>query len=1741
MSKKLYTSLFLLFWVISSGYSQLNVTSGASPADIQVCIDSQTVDITLSATGAVTGNSIAINLPPGINYVPSSVTILSNPGGIVITESNISNLEKPSFTFSGAMTVGETCVFQISRTADCRTIAYRDLGNLLLDSVFVTYNTSSVADNLSNINTTVIPFGLNEALVSLGGTGGGGSIVNLQGYPGDVLSRDIIVTNGGLGCVQVIEFYVVDAAAGIQINQMTVTSTTANMGAIPPVLPIFISPHTTNGDTAFYTLDIESLAGTGALLCNGQTITIKEDIEILSCFTDVGDGATSYGVYWDCIARCQNISTTSANVAIPPGVPNIAISDRNLNENPDCFEGQTFTKRFRVSNTGTVDAVNVDFAFEVRNTNSSATQFLAGTSTITTSAGVGPTSIVPTTFGAKKVFYRVDTIPAGTYVDMEIDVEHICPSSCGRYLYDGYRRENINYEDPCGGTYNLGDGNIDGNRDVRGLNPTESNFPAIADGQSRTFTSSFTSISGLNTNSTMFWEFILPPCGVVFNNNPGDIDWGGVSPTSVVVSGDTIRAEFAVSASNIYNNANFNVALTGACGSCGANQNIQKRLLVNTCPSNPNHCLICLYTTTESLVVEQCTSGGGSCSGSSVTAFQFVRTNLGLPDNDNNRLADASGTLDTSLIDRTRFIVSDTAEVLIGATVQINTGSPVFSFAYAEFQIDDNWIFLDASIEVFDASAGSSFTCIGATATSSDAGGKRTFIVDVSPNTLGATCASMSGFVFEDGDSLVVRANIQNTLNGTTIFDGFIYPVDFYTAEVANPTGAQKFTCGTNAFSEVYKVYSIERGFDIRGTGAFTSCNSRRIDLEFEPRTGNNLQNVNIFPFEWRPIGYPDTVRMVMPTGYQYVSARLSSFIGVPNNTAIEPIDASADTLVFVTGDLYRVGGIPANPVQELVPDGIDRSEVQVFIQATCATPDNTNESIEMMVDVVHPLPQLQAFEMLDGTRTENNLRWRKPNIALTNVSTQTAEGTTKNIEWTIRVTNTTNNSDAANMFLSAYVPSSSVVITDIEHIATNGVATGPTTLTKVNNLWQFGDVDRIDFHDFRISATYSQCTADTLIILAGFDCPAYPVSLSAYDSNCELDSLELYTDPKPSTLQLNPIATGTTDDICDTLTYAFTLNSADLANTMNPFLNITLPQGILLLDDPTIEYPLGTAPRAFTVTPVGQTMNIDLAAADAQNPGIYSIATDGIFGIRQAVSANDRQVTITFQFQTDCNFQSGSSFYLQPTGEAPCGGPASGSDITSFEPPILITGLVPPYNVSTNVKISGGSTCSDTVQKISIVMIPDNASTGRDTGYFDLPDHVEYAGNFVCGEGDPTICPSFEGVRNNINGTSTVMVKYPSTWSLGDTIDFSFDVNTAGFTGCSSAELITINHTVTMAGPTCDASGLPCGDVKVIAGQANLSFFVQKPDFTISNLSAFTSVGSSGQIYSVSFDVTNNGLAAPAGMIAEFYCADALGQATGSILHAHTITVPIGSSATVSETTTFGTPASCNNLDGLVVIISQTPSSGSNQCICQNKQSLVQDIPTDLDLPIEWLYFNAEKSTTTSATLAWGTSAEINNLGFEIEHAKPSKGIPVFELIDLVEAEGSSVSTAHYSYQVENMSPGVHYFRLKQIDFDGSFEYSEMRAVMIDEIHQEAKLYPTFIQPNNNTLYLYTPFEDDIVVEMVSMMGQDQQILYKGHVDENNIEQMPFDPTRFTPGYYVIRVRGEKTILVQKVIIVKE
>ena len=89
--------------------------------------------------------------------------------------------------------------------------------------------------------------------------------------------------------------------------------------------------------------------------------------------------------------------------------------------------------------------------------------------------------------------------------------------------------------------------------------------------------------------------------------------------------------------------------------------------------------------------------------------------------------------------------------------------------------------------------------------------------------------------------------------------------------------------------------------------------------------------------------------------------------------------------------------------------------------------------------------------------------------------------------------------------------------------------------------------------------------------------------------------------------------------------------------------------------------------------------------------------------------------------------------------------------------------------------------------------------------------------------------------------------------------------------------------------------------------------------------------------------------------------------------------------------------------------------------------------------LPVELLSFEGF-SQKNSIFLDWSTATEINNDGFYIER---SSDIENWEDIDFINGNGTSLEKQFYQYEDQSPLFGANYYRLKQMDFDGKYEYS--------------------------------------------------------------------------------------------------
>ena len=148
--------------------------------------------------------------------------------------------------------------------------------------------------------------------------------------------------------------------------------------------------------------------------------------------------------------------------------------------------------------------------------------------------------------------------------------------------------------------------------------------------------------------------------------------------------------------------------------------------------------------------------------------------------------------------------------------------------------------------------------------------------------------------------------------------------------------------------------------------------------------------------------------------------------------------------------------------------------------------------------------------------------------------------------------------------------------------------------------------------------------------------------------------------------------------------------------------------------------------------------------------------------------------------------------------------------------------------------------------------------------------------------------------------------------------------------------------------------------------------------------------------------------------------------------------------------------------------------------------------------LPVELSSFSA--SLLSSAIhLVWQTETEVNNLGFEIQKAvNPASNIKSWESTGFVEGAGNSNSPKNYSFNDADISgANVIYYRLKQIDIDGSYSYSPEVEVELTspDIYSLSQNYPNPFNPSTKISYTIT--RNEIVnLSVYNVLGKEIAVL---------------------------------------------
>ncbi len=184
------------------------------------------------------------------------------------------------------------------------------------------------------------------------------------------------------------------------------------------------------------------------------------------------------------------------------------------------------------------------------------------------------------------------------------------------------------------------------------------------------------------------------------------------------------------------------------------------------------------------------------------------------------------------------------------------------------------------------------------------------------------------------------------------------------------------------------------------------------------------------------------------------------------------------------------------------------------------------------------------------------------------------------------------------------------------------------------------------------------------------------------------------------------------------------------------------------------------------------------------------------------------------------------------------------------------------------------------------------------------------------------------------------------------------------------------------------------------------------------------------------------------------------------------------------------------------------------------------------------------------SVELSWKTISEINSKGFNIErkivgHLDNSSCNcgPRSEWIKIgyVPGYGTTTEPKTYSFTDENVTSGIYKYRLKQIDFDGSFKYSKEIEVEVNLIPAKFTLEQNYPNPFNpmTRIKFGLPEAADVSLIIFNSLGQKVTELVKAKLDAGSYEYQ-WNAKIFASGIYIYELRAEKFYSIRKMVLLK-
>lgn len=190
--------------------------------------------------------------------------------------------------------------------------------------------------------------------------------------------------------------------------------------------------------------------------------------------------------------------------------------------------------------------------------------------------------------------------------------------------------------------------------------------------------------------------------------------------------------------------------------------------------------------------------------------------------------------------------------------------------------------------------------------------------------------------------------------------------------------------------------------------------------------------------------------------------------------------------------------------------------------------------------------------------------------------------------------------------------------------------------------------------------------------------------------------------------------------------------------------------------------------------------------------------------------------------------------------------------------------------------------------------------------------------------------------------------------------------------------------------------------------------------------------------------------------------------------------------------------------------------------------------------LPVELSSFTANINKN-NVNLNWQTASESNNSGFDIER-KSFEDNSQWSKISFVEGNGTTNEFRSYSFNDSKLNSGKYSYRLKQIDFNGNFDYFNLQNEIIIGVPDQFELSQNYPNPFNPTtkINFSLPVDSKVKLSIYDMSGKLVATLINNEFRSANYYSIDFNGANLSSGAYFYTVEAGNNVVTKKMVLIK-